>query len=252
MPNVLITGAAGRLGRAMTAGLLGAGLTVRGYDLRPAPGIDTTVGTLLDNALLNQAMANVDLLIHLAATPDDSVYPPGDSDNFESELLPNNVLGSYRVLEAARRAGVKRVMLASTGQVVDGHLDNNNTPVTANASYAPRYLYACTKVFLEQLGRVYAEHHGLSVLAVRFGWCPRDAKQVAEITADHEAQDVYLSPGDAGRCAVAVATTQRWPKFAPVYCTSLPTRHLMYDLAPAKNLLGFVPQDKWPTGAGEG
>ena len=252
MPNILITGAAGRLGRAMTAGLLEAGVAVRGYDLRAAPGIDTVVGTLLDNDLLKQAMANVDVLIHLAATPDDSMYPPGDSDNFESELLPNNVLGSYRVLEAARRAGVKRVMLASTGQVVDGHLDTNNTPVTANASYAPRFLYACTKVFLEQLGRTYAEHFGMSVLAVRFGWCPRDAKQMAEIAADPEAQDVYLSPGDAGRFAVALVSTEHWPKFAPVYCTSLPVRHLLYDLAPAKALTGFVPLDKWPTGVGNG
>jgi uronate dehydrogenase len=245
---ILITGAAGRLGRAMSAGLLGAKLTVRGYDLRPAPGLDTTVGTLLDNTLLKQAMIGVDVLIHLAATPDDSQYPPGDTDNFESELLPNNVLDSYRVLEAARRAGVKRVMLASTGQVVDGHLDTKNTPVTANAAYAPRYLYACTKVFLEQLGRTYAEHFDMSVLAVRFGWCPRDARQVAEIAADPEAQDVYLSPGDAGRFAVAAVNTPRWPKFAPVYCTSLPVSQLLYDLAPAEKLLGFVPQDRWPVG----
>ena len=88
----------------------------------------------------------------------------------------------------------------------------------------------------------------MNVLAVRFGWCPRDAKQIAEITADPEAQDVYLSPGDAGRFAVAVARSH-WTGFHPVYCTSLPTRHLLYNLAPAQTLLGFVPEDKWPTGA---
>ncbi len=250
MSNILVTGSAGRLGRAMTAGLLAAGMQVRGFDARPTPGLDCVVGSLLDDKLLSAAMEGVSVVIHLAATPDDSVYPPGNTNNFESELLPNNILGGYRVMEAARRNRVKRVMLASTGQVVDGHLDNNNTPVTASANYAPRYLYACTKVFLEQLGKVYAEHHSMNVLAVRFGWCPRDAKQVAEIAADREAQDVYLSPGDAGRFAVAVAHSH-WKGFHPVYCTSLPTRHLMYDLAPAKNLLGFVPEDKWPTGAGE-
>lgn len=257
MPQrVLVTGSAGRLGRAAVKALVAVGHTVVGFDLRATPGLPEpacVVGSLLDDTLLRTAIAGADCLIHLAATPDDAIYPrrpaPDDGDNFESELLPNNILAGYRVLDAARKAGVRRVILASTGQVIDGHLDDHNTPVTVSAPFRPKYLYACTKVFLEAVGQVYALHHGMSVLAVRLGWCPRDAVQVGEIRADAEAQDVYLSPGDAGRFFAVAVDATTLPPFAVVNVTSRPVRHRLYDLEPTRQLVGFAPQDQWPTGA---
>jgi hypothetical protein len=108
-------------------------------------------------------------------------------------------------------------------------------------------------VFLESLGQVYANNHGIKVIAVRLGWCPRDAGQVAQIRASVEDQDVYLSPGDAGRFFLAAVETpaEKLPPFAVTYCTSRPTRHLLYDLDSAQKLIGFEPQDRWPTGADE-
>jgi uronate dehydrogenase len=249
--TVLVTGSAGRLGRAVVAALH-PHHTVIGFDLRPTPGIpegQSVVGSLLDDALMAKAMEGVGCVIHLAATPDDSPTSPELASNFEGELLPNNLLGGYRVLEAARRAGVRRLLLASTGQVIDGHLEDRATPVTATAPYRPRFLYACTKVFLEMAGRVYAEQFGLEVLAVRLGWCPRDAGHVAAITADPEAQDVFLSPGDAGRFFRAAVEVPKLPTWAAVYATSKPVRHLLYDLEPAEKLLGWKPAEQWPTGA---
>jgi hypothetical protein len=64
-------------------------------------------------------------------------------------------------------------------------------------------------MFLEGAGRAFADAFGMSVIAVRLGWCPRTKEQVEEITAADWAQDVYLSPNDAGRffaCAVEAAT----------------------------------------------
>lgn len=259
MPQrVLVTGSAGRLGRAAVKALVAAGHAVVGFDLRPTPGLPESacvVGSLLDADVLQPAVAGADCLIHLAATPDDAVFPrrpaPDDGDNFESELLPNNVLAGYRVMEAARRGGVRRVILASTGQVIDGHLDDHNIPVTVSAPFRPRYLYACTKVFLEMVGRVYAVNHGMSVVAVRLGWCPRDPGQVAQLRASAEDQDVYLSPGDAGRFFAAAVGAPTLPPFAAVNVTSRHVRHLLYDLGPTEVLTGFVPQDRWPTGAEE-
>src|SRR5438128_6438403 len=123
-------------------------------------------------------------------------------------------------MEAARSLGVPRVVLASTGQVIDGHLRDGNTPVTPDAPPRPRYLYACTKVFLEALGQVYSRHHGIAVLAVRLGWCPRDLGQVNEIAAAELFQDVFLSPGDAGRFFSAAVEAPALPPFAVVYATS--------------------------------
>ena len=258
--RILLTGAAGRLGRAAVKELVARGHTVVGFDLRPTPGLpaeQSVVGTLQDVEALNRAMIGADVLIHLAATPDDARFPrgaaPDDGDNFLSELVPNNIVGGYHVLEAARKAGVRKVILASTGQVVDGYLEEGRMPVKAEWPTHPRYLYASTKVFLEALGQAYAHAHGMKVLAVRLGWCPRDAGQAAQIAASADDQDVFLSPGDAGRffaCAVE-KEAEELPAFAPLFVTSLPRGTLFYDLTPAREWVGFVPRDCWPTGAEE-
>jgi uronate dehydrogenase len=255
--RVLVTGSAGRIGRAAVAAIAARGHTVVGLDLNPTPGLPSAqsiAGSLLDADKLAAAMAGVDCLVHLGATPDDAVYPrpapPDDVDNFEDELLPNNILGAYRVMEAARKAGVRKLILASSGQVIVGHRKAGHIPVLASASYAPRYLYACTKVFLEMLGLVYANHHGMKVIAVRLGWCPRNAAQVQELRDSPEDQDVYLSQADAGRffAAAVEAPLAALPAFAPVYVTSRPAGRERYDLTPARDLVGYEPKDAWPAG----
>ena len=256
--RILVTGSAGRLGRAAVKELAARGHTVIGFDLRPTPGLPASqshIGTLQDAATLVELATGVDAIIHLAATPDDARFPrgayPDDGDNFLAELVPNNIVGGYHVLEAARKTGVKKLILASTGQVVDGHLEAGSFPVKAEWPTHPKYLYASTKVFLEALGQAYAHAHGMKVLAVRLGWCPRDAGQVAQIAASPEDQDVFLSPGDAGRffaCAVEMDVASL-PMFAPVFVTSLALNQFWYDLTPAKDLVGFIPQESWPTGA---
>ena len=152
------------------------------------------------------------------------------------------------VLEAARLAGVPRLVLASSGQVVWHQRLTGPWPIRVNTQPTPRHWYAVTKVFLEAAGRAYVESHGLSVIAVRLGWCPRTPEQVQEIAASDWAQTVYLSPKDAGRffaCAVEAPADIR---FAVVYATSKPLRTPLVDLAPAKELLGFEPLESWPEG----
>ncbi len=254
--RVLVTGSAGRLGRAAVKELTARGHDVVGFDVRPTPGRPADrshVGTLTDPAAVRRAAEGVACVVHLAATPDDARFPrgtpPDDGDNFLSDLVPNNLVGPYHVLEAARVLGIPRVILASTGQVIDGHLRAGNVPVTPDSPPRPRYLYACTKVFLEALGRVYAERHGIATLAVRLGWCPRDAGQVAEIAASENGQDVYLSPGDAGRFFAATVEAPALPPFAIIYASSRPTHRRLHDLGDTTRLLGWEPRDQWPTDA---
>lgn len=253
--QILVTGSAGRVGRAAVAELVARGHPVTGFDVRPTPGLPverSVVATLGDVDALRKAAAGAGTIIHLAATPDDARFPrgapPDDGDNFLRELVPNNVVGPYRVMETARTLGIKRVLLASTGQVIDGHLREGDTPVRTDVLARPRYLYACTKVFLEALGQVYSCQHGIAVLAVRLGWCPRDAGQVEEIRQSELAQDVYLSPGDAGRFFAAAVKTTTWPPYAVLYATSRYTHSLRYDLSPTRELLGWEPKEKWPEG----
>jgi nucleoside-diphosphate-sugar epimerase len=256
--RVLVTGSAGRVGRAAVKELTARGHHVIGFDRASTPGLpaeQSVVAGLGDVDALHQAAVGVSCIIHLAATPDDARFPrgvpPDDGDNFLSELVPNNIVGSYTVMEAARTLGIPRVVLASTGQVIDGHLRANNIPVTPDSPPRPRYLYACTKVFLEALGQVYSRWHDIAVLAVRLGWCPRDAGQVAEIAGRELFQDVFLSPGDTGRFFAAAVEAEQLPPFAIVYATSRFTHTLRYDLTETKRLLGWEPQEQWPIGSAE-
>jgi len=253
--RVLVTGSAGRLGRAAVAELVARGHFVTGFDIRPTPGLPadrSVVATLADTDALRRAASGADAIIHLAATPDDSNHPrgapPNDGDNFLSELVPNNIVGPYLVMEAARVVKVPRVILASSGQVVDGHERDGRIPVKADASPRPRYLYACTKAFLEALGQVYARQHGITVVAVRLGWCPRDAGQIEEIRRDERGQDVYFSPGDAGRFFAAAVEAETLPPFVTLSATSRFTHQLRYDLSLTRELLGWEPREKWPDG----
>jgi hypothetical protein len=155
-------------------------------------------------------------------------------------------------MEAARLGGVKRAILASSGQVVWHLREKGPFPVKTDVTPSPRYWYAACKLLLEAAGQIYSSAHGMQCVAVRLGWCPRSREQVKEITETPWAPDVYLSPGDAGRffaCAVEAAFAE---PFAVVYVTSRPAKLLRYDLEPAKRMMGYAPQDTWPTGSDPG
>ncbi len=237
--SVLVTGSAGRIGGAACAGLLARGHRVRGFDVRPTATVaDSVIGDLADAAAVRQALDGVQAVVHLGATPDE--------DDFCRKLVPNNVIGVYNVLEGARQAGVSRVLVASTGQVVMGH--EGPWPITPEMPYSPRNWYASAKVLAEVAGQVYAYVHGLSVIVVRLGWCPRDRQHADSLAGDEFGKDVYLSPGDAGRffaCAIEASAAIR---YAVVFATSRPLQQTRYDIESARRLLGYVPQDTWPRG----
>src|ERR1700674_194950 len=162
---VLVTGSAGRIGQAVVRELKARGRAVRGFDLAATPGADENVqGSVTDGEAVRRAAQGAGTVVHLAATPDD--------DDFLTKLLPNNIVGVYHVLEAARLAGVRRLVLASSGQVVWWQRFTGPLPITADVQPTPRGWYAATKLFQEAAGRAFADGHGLSVIAARLGWCP--------------------------------------------------------------------------------
>ncbi len=176
--RVLITGAAGGIGRVLRQGLAGRYDLLRLGDIQPqAPagaGEECIPLDLGAPEALRAACEGVDCVVHLAAIP---VEPEQEA---WAQILPNNIVGTYNLFEAARLAGVRRVVFASSNHVV-GFLRREKV-ADAGAEARPDSYYGVSKVFGEGLGRLYADKHAMSVACLRIGSFrerPEDPRQLA-------------------------------------------------------------------------
>lgn len=182
------------------------------------------------------AFAGADAVIHLAGAADP--LSPWET------VLDLNIVGTRTVLEAARRAGVRRVVLASSNHAMGMYDRHEQWPVYGHLPPRPDSLYGVSKVFGEVLGRYYHEEHGLDVVALRIGWESGDAGAAQ----DDVTRAMWVSPSDmaqALRCAVEAPT-----RFGVYYVVSdNPNRR--WDLTDTMLELGYRPQDSWQETVGE-
>jgi uronate dehydrogenase len=162
MKRILLTGAAGGIGRVVRAGLLGKYELLRCMDIAPqtpaGPGEEIVQCDLRDMHGLEQAMQGIDCVIHLAGVPVEDTW---------EKILPANIEGCYNAYDAAWRMGVKRFIFASSNHAIGYHrrakfIDNTVEP-------RPDSRYGVSKVFGEAVGRLYADKHGLQVACLRIG-----------------------------------------------------------------------------------
>ena len=163
---VLVTGAAGLLGRFVVEELLRNGYDVRGFDRRRgAAKIDWRVADVTDTVAVGDAVAGVDAILHIAAVP--NIWS-GDGQT----IIRVNVQGTYTVLEAAEQAGIERFVFCSSDSVA-GYTVREGRML--QPLYAPLDLehpllatdpYAISKVLGEDLARAYSLR-GMSVVALR-------------------------------------------------------------------------------------
>lgn len=173
--RILITGACGRLGTQLRAGLAGSAQTLRLTDIRdPGPagaGEEVVVADLSDLQAVRALMQGVDLVLHFGAV---MVRQPWDA------VLPANIVGSYNVFEAAREAGVRRIVYASSSHAIgmyrcDEVLDAGTPP-------RPDTPYGLSKAFGESLARMYFDKYGIEAACLRIGSCfeqPTDERMLA-------------------------------------------------------------------------
>jgi UDP-glucose 4-epimerase len=165
--RVLVTGGAGFIGSHVVDKLRAHGVTPRIFDLvrspyHPAGEVETFLGSLMDPEALRLAMAGCHAAVHLAAVAD--VNDVRDEPTYSENI---NTRGTLNVLEAARRAKLKRVVYGSTtwvyGDCKETHVDEDT--VIAH----PRHLYTATKLAGEMYCYGYQELYGIEYTILRFG-----------------------------------------------------------------------------------
>ncbi len=226
---VLVTGAAGRIGSVLRGGLPERGWPVRSLDVVPLPevrpGEEHLVADTTDLAALTDAAQGAAAVVHLAAIATESTWPA---------IAHTNVDGTYCALEAARRAGVRRVVLASSNHAT-GYTPRPEAGLLREVDAPPRpdTYYGVSKVAMEALGALYADRYGLDVVCLRIG------SAFAEPTTTRQLS-TWLSPGDTVRL-VDAALRAPAPGFAVVWGVSANTRN-WWDLTAAR-ALGYEPED---------
>jgi uronate dehydrogenase len=226
---VLVTGAAGRIGTWLRGGLPERGWAIRSLDVVPVPderpGEEQMVADVTDLAAVTDAMQGATAVVHLAGIVAESTWPA---------IRHANIDGTYVTLEAARRAGVQRVVLASsnhasgfTPRPAEGLLREEDAPPR------PDTYYGVAKVTMEALGSLYADRYGMDVVCLRIGSAFPEPTTVRMLAT-------WLSPADTVSL-VDAALTAPSPGYTVVWGVSANTRN-WWDLSAAR-ALGYDPQD---------
>ncbi len=245
---VLITGAAGTLGRKLREHLAGR-CTLRLLDRRPGgdPAIVAADLSVWDD--WRHEFRGVDTVFHFAADPE--AYKPWP------ELLGPNVDALIHAYQAAAAGGVRRFVFASSNHVMGGYQDEPgialgpDTPPRPGLRYsiagAPcdSFAYGAAKLFGERLGKCYAESRGMDTIAVRIGWVWRGGANIPEnLPADRGPwfRTMWLSDRDFLQLMDCCLQAELPERFVVVNGMSANTG-MPWDLDPGRRILGFHPQD---------
>lgn len=233
MPQrILITGAAGGVGTLMRPRLRRADRTLRMLDVKEVPAaengesVEILEGSVTDTETMVQACSGVDAVVHLGGY---------SRENSWAETLSVNIDGTHSVLEAARRAEVPRVILASSNHVAGFRRasEAGDDGIPADSPPRPDTYYGVSKATMEALGSLYHSRFGMDVICLRIGSC-------FEQVRDERGLELWLSPDDCARLLEACLSCPA-PGYRVAWGISDNTRKTVsLDEARA---LGYTPQD---------
>jgi nucleoside-diphosphate-sugar epimerase len=241
-PIVLLTGAGGQIGAgfrdayiALYQDAYALRLSVRGSDFNDSRFSDLVQADVTDLGQMERACAGVDTVVHLAASAD-------WEGNFCDELVRPNIIGAYHVFEAARRAGCRRVVYASSVHAIMGY------PVDYQAHSGdparPDTMYGVTKVFGESLCSSFHYLYGMSCIAVRIGAYVPDSQQQERVAKNANPQmlDIMVSERDMTQLIHRCITADARIGYAIINGLS-DNRFKRMDIERARKLLGYEPDD---------
>lgn len=223
--NLLITGAAGGVATMLRPRLARPDRVLRLLDIAPVTpgaGEEAVTASVTDLDAMTEACRGMDAVLHLGGLSTEHAW---------DDIAAVNIDGTYRVFEAARHAGVPRVVFASSNHAVgfapnDGEAPDYGFP-------RPDTFYGVSKVAGEALGSLYHDRYGLDVVCLRIGSCferPTTDRMLA----------TWLSPDDCARL-VEAALSAPDPGFRVVWGISANTR-AWWSLSEAR-ALGYEPRD---------
>jgi UDP-glucose 4-epimerase len=291
MPKrVLFTGGTGKAGRHALPWLLGQGYEILNFDLLPFadPAVPTLIGDTTDGAQVFNAMTShfvrgelrsgevperVDAVVHFAAIPRILIKP-------DNETFRVNVMGTYNVIEAAMKLGIRKVVIASSETTygvcfAEGDTDFHSFPLEEDYDVDPMDSYGLSKVVNERTARAFAARFKSDIYALRIGNViePHDYGRFPGFIADPLSRKrnawSYIDARDLGQIvhlclqtdglgfqvfnAVNDSITADLPtaEFLARWCPQVPvTRPLAGNEAPlsnrkAREVLGFKEQHPW-------
>ncbi|SDC44279.1 uronate dehydrogenase [Paenibacillus sp. UNCCL117] len=226
--RILITGASGRIGSCLLKGLQETGR----YDIvagdieadaeRGGVKLDVT-----DASRLLELTKGIDTVLHIAWAKDE--------EDFLGKVLPINVTGAYHLYEAARKNGVKRIVFASSNHATGYYKVGEEVEPTD--PYRPDSFYGLSKCYIELLGRLYADKHGISSINMRIGNFPGDDRPHSE-----RAKHIWISERDMVQLSKCCIEADERIKFLCLYGTSANSDNY-YNIDELEDLIGYKPQD---------
>lgn len=180
--RVLFTGGSGKAGRHVVAYLLAHGHTVLNVDPTPLPGVDTIAADVTDSGQMFDLMRSYgslgeldagtgapgfDAVVHFAAIPRILIRP-------DNETFRINTIGTYNVVEAAAKSGIRKIVIASSETTYgicfsDGQTDPKVLPLEEDYDVDPMDSYGLSKVLNEVTARSFARRTGYDIYALRIG-----------------------------------------------------------------------------------
>ena len=205
------------------------------------------VADLSDFKAMQEAVAGMGTVIHMAADP-------SGKNGWES-VLKNNIISAHNLFEACRLAGVKRVIYASTNQVVFGYVEKDFykrmfsgkesqlsleqfKPVNHTQPTRPLNDYACSKVFGEALAHMYAYEWGMSCIVLRIGWVVAEDRPRLP-----GGRMLWCSQRDCVQLVERCVNASEDLRF-DIFFVQSDNAYNLVDIQHARDVLGYVPQDR--------
>lgn len=182
--RILFTGGSGKAGKHVIAYLVEQGHKVLNIDLTPLnhPGVDNLIVDITDSGQVFNAMSSYagleeleagtgvpkfDAVVHFAAVPRILIKP-------DNETFRVNTIGTYNVIEAAVKLGIKKIVIASSETTYgicfsDGKTDPKSLPLEEDYDVDPMDSYGLSKVVNEKTARSFQRRSGFDIYALRIG-----------------------------------------------------------------------------------